>query len=722
MSEQDPKAVFKIECSELLDVMEESLLNLESNKEDVDSINSVFRAMHTIKGSAGILGMEQIEKFAHKVENLLESVRKGIIQIDDTITDILLKSKDHILRLIEVDEGGSELTPEEIEIEKWILGEVARYLGEDSQPQNRKTEPISAVSNKDSKDEISSEERVSSENWHISLRFKPEVMMNGMDPYSFIIYLQKMGEIIHLTTITDRIPDEENYNPEYCYLGFEIDLKSDFDKKDIEGVFEFVQDDCEIRIIPPKSVISSYINLIEELPEDVDMIGEILLKGGALTEAELQKALKKQNSFDESNKPRIGEILVDEKIVPSQLVDVALSKQKQIRENKTKESKTIRIDTDKLDYLINLVGELVIAGANISSHGKRLGDPALIESASSLTRIIELIRDRSMDIRMVPIGETFSRFKRLVRDLGKEVGKEIDLIIDGGDTELDKTVIEKINDPLIHLIRNSIDHGIESIEERTAKGKPPKGTIKLNAYNDAGSIVIEVSDDGRGLNKEKIIAKAIDKGLISPSSQLTDQEIYRLIFLPGFSTAEQVTKISGRGVGMDVVKKNIDELRGTVDIESKLGEGTTVSIRLPLTLAIIDGFMVGVGKNLSRYIIPLDMVVECVEFSAAKGSHNPERHYLNLRGETLPYIKLCEVFEEPEDKTTLENIVIVRYGDNKIGIVVNELFGEIQTVVKSLGNFYKNIEGISGATILGDGDVALILDIPNLIRSVERVQ
>jgi two-component system chemotaxis sensor kinase CheA len=622
---------------------------------------------------------------------------------------LLLKCRDHIAALVQSASGGESPSIEKIQdvlaAEKHLTDKLNRYLKE--------------VRSQES--EVRSQAyEVKSDNYHISLRFAPNVLRDGMDPISFINYLTRLGEIVSITTITDAMPPASEMNPEDCYLGFEIDFKSDFDKKTIEDVFEFVREDASIRILPPKSSIESYLKLIEELIEDQAedplKIGEILVKGGALTAAELEASLRLQSEKAEP-KQMIGEILVNEGMAHKEVVDAAIEKQKSARDTKAKQSKTIRVDAEKLDYLINMVGELVISIANLGQHAKRVNDSGLQESTSIMSRLVEEIRDAAMKVRMVPIGETFSRFQRVIRDISKEMGKDIDLIISGGETELDKTVVEKINDPLMHIVRNAADHGIESPDERTAKGKRPKGTIRLNAYQDAGIIVIEVSDDGRGVNSDKVFKKAVERGMVSPAQCLSDKEVFNLLFEPGFSTVEQVTKTSGRGVGMDVVKRNVESLRGTVEIESSEGIGTTVRIRLPLTLAIIDGFMVKVGKCF--YVIPLDMVVECIELLEAEQAKAKRRHYINLRGNVLPYVRLRELFNEDGVKPLYENIVVVRYAGQKTGLVVDELHGEIQAVIKSLGRLYRDIDGISGATILGDGTVALIIDVPHLVQSAE---
>ena len=388
-----------------------------------------------------------------------------------------------------------------------------------------------------------------------------------------------------------------------------------------------------------------------------------------------------------------------------------MTKQKQARDTGAAESKSIRVDADKLDQLIDLVGELIIAGASVNTIAHRSQVVELTEATSKLTTLVEEVRDSALQLRMVRIGATFNRFQRVVHDVSRDLGKDITLVIDGEDTELDKTVVEKIGDPLMHLVRNAMDHGIESAERRAAAGKPAQGMLKLNAFHDSGSIVITVQDDGGGLNREKILAKAVERGLAEVGHHMSDEEVYALIFEPGFSTAEKVTNLSGRGVGMDVVKRNITALRGTVGISSTEGVGTKVTVRLPLTLAIIDGFLVGVGKTV--YAIPLDMIEECVAYSA-----EPDHDYTNLRGEVLPFVRIRELFSVAGKPAKGENIVVLKYAGQKAGLVVDTLLGEFQTVIKPLGQMFAQSKCISGSTILGSGDVALILDVPQLMRQV----
>lgn len=452
------------------------------------------------------------------------------------------------------------------------------------------------------------------------------------------------------------------------------------------------------------------------------MLGEILIRGGVLTRQEVEEAMKKQESEAgiTGEKPLIGEVMVKEGIIKREVLNAALDKQQQARQRafgparQQPVSSTIRVDAEKLDLLINLVGELVVANGGIKQWAETSGAARLMKTVSFMTKLVNDVRDMSMKMRMVPIEASFTRFQRMVRELGTELGKEIDLVISGGETELDRTIIEKVADPLTHLVRNAVDHGIETSRERLPLNKPSKATLKLNAFYDAGTIVIEVSDDGRGLNKDRIRQKAIEKGLVKPDALLTERDLYNLLFEPGFSTAGEVTKLSGRGVGMDVVKRNIEALRGEVDIESEEGAGTTVRIHLPLTLSIIDGFMVDIGKSL--YVIPLDMVVKCFSLSRNESLKVTAQNYFAFQGKPIPYICLNELFHTTSRGGNCAHLVIVQYAGQKVALAVDNLLGDIQVVIKSLGKMYKDLDGVSGATILGDGAVALVIDVPGIIK------
>jgi two-component system chemotaxis sensor kinase CheA len=708
---------FVVECRELLEQMEEALLIVEQAAEDPEIINAIFRAAHTIKGSAGMFGIEPIVAFTHAAESVLDRVRSGDIAMNSVLAALFIEAHDHLKSLIDHVAEDSQPDKETDARGKKLIAQLEAYLGKTVIDQ---TDPLAEMPViHQPKLEREQSDVVGTDHWHISLRFGPDVFRNGMDPFSFVRCLSSLGSIVQLVTLIDTIPVAEAMDPESCYLGFEISFSSDADKLAIENVFNFVRDDCLIRILPPHSKVFEYQRLIQELPEEEMRLGEILVKCGTLTPEELDNILRFQSEHGDNPQRPIGEVLVEQQMVSPPVVEAALEKQKQISDHKKSEANLIRVDAEKLDQLINLVGELIIAGAGTNLIARRAKMVDLIESTATLSRLVEEVRDSALSLRMVQIGGTFNRFQRVVRDVSKELGKEVDLIISGAETELDKTVVEKIGDPLTHLVRNSMDHGIEPAELRIARGKPVKGALMLNAYHDAGSIVIEVSDDGGGLNKEKILSKAIERGLVSEGANLTDKEIYNLIFEAGFTTADAVSNLSGRGVGMDVVRRNIQALRGTVDLDSIEGQGSTVRIRLPLTLAIINGFMVGVDN--AAYIIPLDMVVECVELKAWAGDEG-DGQYLNLRGEVLPYRRLRDHFEVQGDKVQRENVVVVRYGEHKAGLVVDKLMGEFQTVIKPLGKLFKGEKSIGGFTILGSGEVALIVDVPGLMGQVEYEQ
>ena len=713
-------SVFVNESRDQLTAMEDGLLRLEQQPDDADNLNAIFRAAHTIKGGSGVVECHFIEAFTHKVENVLDKLRNGEIPVSGELSTVMLECCDHLGALLDVLAAGQPQPDAHVQArgDALLATLTEQFLGGATAATGAGPDGDLPVE-QHGELEASGGGVVNTDAWHISVRFGPGVLRNGMDPLSFLRYLASLGEIIAITTVTDAMPAAVAMDPECCYLGFEIRFQTRASKAQIEQVFDFVRDECTLSILPPHSKISEYLKLISELPEDSMRLGELLVRAGALSQAELDAGLAAQGratgSVDGSvdgtaaQQTPIGDILVDQKAVHKEIVEAAASKQATISEKKSVESRMIRVHADKLDQLIDLVGEMVIAGAGANLLAHRSGQSELMESTSVLLRLVEDIRDSALQLRMVQIGETFNRFNRVVRDSSRELGKTIDLLITGAETELDKSVVEKLGDPLMHLVRNAIDHGIEAAAVRTERGKPANGTVQLNAYHDSGSIVIEVIDDGGGLPRDKIRQKAVDRGLIDAGATLSDQEIINLIFEAGFSTADQVTNISGRGVGMDVVRRNIQSLRGSVEVGTVEGEGSTFTIRLPLTLAIIDGFLTGVGK--ASYVVPLDSVVECIELADIPG----ERHYLNLRGEVLPFVRLRELFAVSGGIPSRQNVVIVQYGGQKAGLVVDALLGEFQTVIKPLGALFKNIRGIGGSTILGTGDVALILDVPALV-------
>jgi two-component system chemotaxis sensor kinase CheA len=485
--------------------------------------------------------------------------------------------------------------------------------------------------------------------WQLCVKFGPDVLRGGMDPIGFIRYLENLGEITRLEVVETELPALADLDAESCYLGFDLALRSGADRERIEAVFEFVREDCTLTLTAEAS------------------------ENGAPSPAAAATA-------------------------PGRAARPA-----------SETAPASRVDAGKLDDLITRVGELIIAAAGATVLARRAKSDDLTESMSSVTALVEQVREYALQLRMVKIGGTFARFQRVVHDVAGELGKEIRLEIRGEDTELDKTVVERIGDPLTHLVRNAIDHGIEPPETRTARGKPSAGTLTLNAYHDSGSIVIECSDDGGGLKRERILAKALERGLITAGQELSEEEIFGLIFEPGFSTADNVTNLSGRGVGMDVVKRNIVALRGSVRISSAEGKGTTVTVRLPLTLAIINGFHVAVGR--SSFILPLDTIEECVEFFP-----EPGRDIINLRGQVLPFVRLRELLDIRGPAKQRQSVVVVQHAGARVGLVVEELLGELQTVIKPLGKAFRRSDCVSGSSVLGSGEVALILDVPAVVR------
>ncbi|MCE1162511.1 MAG: chemotaxis protein CheA, partial [Thiomonas sp.] len=615
---------FIVEAQELLEGMERGLMELDqpqgdpAAQDDGERINALFRAAHTIKGSAGLFGLDGIVRFTHHLESVLDQMRADKLAVSPELVALLLQGRDHLAQLVDqVDSQGSCIsdTPQEQALVARL--QAAQHAGGALVVAAEAVVPVASATDGVPPVTVLAQGAALTASWHLSLRFGADSLRNGMDPLAFIRYLRGLGDIVGLVTLTDALPPLDVMDAETSYLGFEINFKSEASKEDIAAVFEFVQEDSIIRILPAHSRIADYVELIRTLPEDDLRLGDILVQIGTLTQKELTDALSTQQDAQATGSPAspLGEILVREGATHQPIVQAALDKQKQVKDKRSRDSQMLRVAADKLDALINLVGELVIASAGNALHAQ---NATQTEAAAQVTRLVEDIRERALKLRMVEIGETFARFQRLVRDVSRELGKDIALVIEGADTEMDKTLVERIADPLMHLVRNSMDHGIESPEVRIARGKPAQGTLKLAARHDSGSILITVADDGGGLNRERILAKAIERGLVTPegAAALPDAEVWTLIFEPGFSTADAITDLSGRGVGMDVVKRNIEAIRGSIDIQSSAGVGTQMRLRLPLTLAIIDGFLVQAAER--TFVLPLDAVIECMEFAPAQ--------------------------------------------------------------------------------------------------------
>ncbi|MBV6857878.1 chemotaxis protein CheA [Xanthomonas campestris pv. zingibericola] len=651
---------FLAESRDLLEDMERHLLEAERGEPSPDAVNAIFRAAHTIKGSGGLFDLPQLVGFTHVVESVLDLVRDEALSLSSELIGLLLVCCDHIHALVETAADPSHADPVALAAEaEPLLAQLQTYL-------QRSACGVTAAAVAQGAPEKQSGY------WRITLKLFADALRFGNSPLKLIRNLRSLGSVESITTDISQLPAFDDLDPEANYLGFQILLRSDADRAAIEEVFEFVREDCDLEIVSVPA------------PSDA---AELLSAEAAASPT--------------PNKPLAA--VPSAASAPSRAAPDAAAR--------SADARSIRVDADKLDRMIDLVGELIIAVSSTSANAQRTGDAQLLESASILAGLVEDVRESALQLRMVKIGGTFSRFQRVVHDVARELGKDIALVVAGEDTELDKSVVEKIGDPLTHLVRNAMDHGIEPAEVRVARGKPARGTVGLNAYHDSGSIVIQITDDGGGLNRDRILAKALERGLIEPGRQLSDRDVFAMIFEPGFSTAEKVTNLSGRGVGMDVVKRNITALRGTVEIDSAAGVGTTISVRLPLTLAIINGFQVGVGKSV--FVVPLDVVEECVEFTPDYASD-----YIDLRGSVLPYVRLRELFALGGKTPSRESIVVIRQGAQRFGLVVDTLLGEWQTVIKPLSKVFAQVKGISGSSILGSGDVALILDVPSLIQQL----
>ncbi|VAW52500.1 Signal transduction histidine kinase CheA [hydrothermal vent metagenome] len=687
---------FREEADELLVDLEAAMLELEEQPDDSDSVDRAFRTMHTIKGSGSMFGFDKLAAFTHHLENAFDLVRSGDLKISKELISISLDSGDHIRDLLEIKDSNNELDEES----NLLLERLNALVGITNSQTDDK-----AVQNSDSNVEAS----VSSETQTFRIRLNPDedAFASGMDPLPILRELQAMGTC-NITTIICDLPDFGEMNPEKCYMNWDLILTTDENKNSIEDVFIFVQDDWDINIeMVDKNGHWS------DTPEDKNL-GEILIERGDATANQIEQACSQQK--------KIGEILTTNENIAPEKVEAALKEQQVVKKahkkRKASEVVNVKVPAEKLDILMDLVGELVIAQARLNQSASIFHDPALTSVAEDMERLTSELRDNTLGLRMLPIGTTFGRFRRLVRDLSNDLGKQIELVTEGAETELDKTVIDKLGDPLVHLIRNSIDHGIEMPDVRKKAGKPEKGTVLLTAVQSESNVIVTINDNGAGLDAEAIRLKAIERGVITKNSTPTPQELYNLIFDAGFSTAKVVSNVSGRGVGMDVVRRSIESLRGKVTIDSHPGEGSTITIELPLTLAIIEGLLVKVESE--HYVIPLSQIEECIEITSGEIKNANGNHLIEVRGELVPYLRLRECFNTNGEHPDIEQIIVVRTGKTRFGFTVDQVVGQHQTVIKGLGKIYEGIEGLAGATILGDGAVALILDTNALIQNASK--
>ncbi len=635
---------FLQEADDLLSRIEDCVLDLGgADSDNPDKIHELFRAFHTIKGSAAMFGFDAVSSFTHHVENTLDRVRNRELTLTTELLETILSAKDHIKVLLECGSQGNETADRE-------SNTITARLAASGQNGSVSCGPATRKPGRD-------------QAWSILFRPDPTIMLTGGNPVLVIQELLTLGTgTVHCHM--DDVPVLSVLEPDRCYLYWTVELTTSATLDAIRDIFLFVEEGSEIRI--------------ERASAGVTVAS---VDSGATASA------------------------------PTPAAAATASKAR-------KPESTVRVPSAKLDQMVNLVGELVMNQSRLTQAASRSDDPALSGPVEEIERLVAELRESVLGIRMMPIGATFSRFRRLVHDLSAELGKHIELVTEGAETELDKTMLDQLGEPLVHLIRNSIDHGIEPAGERIGRGKPERGTIRLTAVHTGSNVVIRIQDDGRGLDLARIRSKAVQQHLIPADANLTDKEICNLIFLPGFSTAREVTSVSGRGVGMDVVRRQIESLSGAISVSTEAGNGTTISLTLPLTLAIIDGLLIEAGGE--QFIVPMPLVTENVELQQVERQRNNGRNVVAVRGELVPYITLRDAFSTPGERPALEKIVIIRHDDQRVGLVVDRVIGTHQTVIQSLGTSYRDVPSFSGATIMADGRVALILDVAGLIRAADQ--
>jgi two-component system chemotaxis sensor kinase CheA len=667
----NPVETFFQEAEELLAAIEQSALSLGAEDGTEEIVNQLFRAFHTIKGSGAMCGLDAVAGFTHHVESLLDGVREGAIPVSPKLVELVLKARDHIRVLLEAEQGGQPAPAEAsgtlvAAIEEFAkIGEFAK-TGEavNAAPPSTLPAPVAGAP----PGGIEGAART----WRIALRPNPSLLAHGANPIALLNQLRKLGPC-QVTAHTEAVPTLDAIQPDVCYLWWTIALSTVADRNAIRDVFIFVEDDSQIEI-----------EQLESAPPAGEPAGK--------TAADTPVAV-------------VGGLTGD--AAPSTATR---------RKALTKEA-TVRVPSERLDRLVNLVGELVMNQSRLAQAASQNGAPEIANPVQELERLVAELRDNVLGIRMLPIGTLFGRFRRLVHDLAAELGKEVDLVTEGAETELDKSILDQLGEPLVHCLRNCLDHGIEPPAERIEKAKPRRATVRLSAVHTGSNVVVSIRDDGRGIDRAAVRAKAVERQLIQPDANLSDKDVFNLILLPGFSTARQLTSVSGRGVGMDAVKRQIDMLRGSLSLASEAGKGTRVSITLPLTLAIIDGLLVEIGRD--QFIVPMAAVTENVELTGAERARHNRRNVIAVRGELVPYVDLRQAFRMDGEPPAIEKVVIVQQEDDRVGLVVDRVVGTHQTVIQSLGRFFRNIEVVSGATIMGDGRVALVMDIAAVVRLAE---
>ncbi|MDA9509350.1 chemotaxis protein CheA [Bradyrhizobium sp. CCBAU 11386] len=669
MSAMDPTEVFRQEASELFEVLEGALLDLGQRPDDRELVDSAFRALHTIKGSGAMFGFDKVASFTHEFETAFDRVRKGEIKPTQDLISVALAAKDYIRALIEDPQSTDDV------IGEGILDDLKRFVSSDQPvaPVAEITEAAAPVESKQA-------------GWHLYLEFESHILRNGSNPLDLLEDLCKLGPCF-VVPVTDGIPFLDEMEPEDCYLKWDVKLHAACDKDAIDDVFMFVQDEMKLTLLPLEHVEApAPMPLFQLLDEEPAPVAE--MPAPVVEAAAAQPAAKAEPKSEPKPEPK-AEAKRDDRGIA-----------------------TVRVQAERLDELMDRVGELVIAQARLTQLASSGSDLSIKMIAEEIERLASSLRDTTMGARMVPIGSLFGRFRRLIHDLSRDLSKPVEFVTTGEDTELDKTMIECLADPLVHLIRNAIDHGIEDTATRAANGKTEQGRIELAAVHSGAQVLVTVKDNGGGLNTARIRAKAEEQGLIAAGAVLTDHEIHQFLFHPGFSTAQTISALSGRGVGMDVVKRTIENMRGTIDLSTRPGQGTTVTLRLPLTLAIIEGLLIRVGEG--RYIIPLSAVEECVELTA-EDERSRGRNFLNVRGNLVPFLRLREIMSSSGLPDRHQKTIIISTGESRVGLVADQIIGNHQTVIKSLSKLHSDVTIFSGATILGDGTAALILDVAQLV-------
>lgn len=695
---------FVIEASDMIDQLESGLLSLLEEPDDEETVNSLFRAAHTIKGGAGTVMMPHTERFTHQMENVLDGMRSGDVEVTESTTNKLLEGVDTIRAILQAEADGEE--PEESEQVTELLAAYAAICG--AEAVDKAIEKATAQIAKT----VKLNKQLVTMTVRVYFRFSEDAFERGLNPTGILNQLSDMGELTEVNLHNGDVPTLDELDSETLYTGWEVLLRTGESTQTIKDLFAKVgeADDFEVEEMNEDA-------LNDRRNKATAPLAEILVQQGTLRESDAVRVLEEHQ--------RIGEEISIKAKVTQRLVKKALKQQKSAR--KQAANATIRVDTTKLDALVNTVGELVIeqarlqeiSGVDRSSQTPEEHEETAIElrrTAEGIERLARDLQQQVLSVRMVPIANTLTSFRRVVHDLSRKTGKNVRLVVEGGETEVDKNVIERLADPLKHMVRNSMDHGIEDPETRLANGKPEQATVTLRAMHQDGQVIVEIGDDGAGLNEERIYEKAVERGLVAPGTEMTAQEQWQLILQPGFSTAESVSDLSGRGVGMDVVRSNLEELGGTIHCESKRGQGTKFQIRLPLTLAIIDGMIVQIGAR--RFVIPLLSVIE--SFQPIKGqivNIEGQGEIVRVREDILPLMRLHRAFRVPDARTVPEEalLIVVDSDGERAALQVDEVLGMQSVVVKALSSYLPRLPGVSAATILGDGGVAVILDVKTLI-------